>query len=145
MVFEEDDVNGNIGISELECRIDAIVRKYGSKFILAIVRSSSTWALITHLDVFYQQNSSIDDCALPSNNDMGLNAEAMIIPKTEGSYSFKELIIQCGPLQLLATGGYYGQLGRNTKNAFLGSALPKRCQLSTNETYSIMIPFFQAK
>lgn len=53
VVFGEDDVNGNIGTSELERRIDSFVTKYGSKFILAIIRSSSTWALITHLDVFF--------------------------------------------------------------------------------------------
>lgn len=57
VVFEDDGLNGTIGISSLEHQIDTLVTKYGSKFILAIVQSTSTWALITHLDAFYQQDS----------------------------------------------------------------------------------------
>lgn len=143
--FEEDDIYGTIGNAELEHRVDAVVTKYSSKFVLAIVQSQSTWALITHLDAFYQQDSNIDDCALPSNTAMDSEARAIVLQKTEGLYAFKELVIQCGPLQLLAIGGYYGQVGANNKKAFLGSALPKSCQLSTDETYSIKIPFLQAK
>jgi hypothetical protein len=145
VVFEEDDIYGTIGILHSEHRMDAIVTKYGSKFILAIVQSASTWALITHLDAFYQQDSSVDDCALPANTGMDLNAKAIVLQKTEGRYSFNELVIQCGPIQLLAVGGYYGQVGSNTKTAFLGSALPKGCQLSTDETYNVTVPFFQAR
>ncbi|KAI9283748.1 hypothetical protein BC943DRAFT_268563, partial [Umbelopsis sp. AD052] len=121
-----------------------VTKKYGSKFVLAIVQSQSSWALITHLDAFYQRDSSIDDCALPSNTATELEAKALVLQKTEGLYSFKELVIQCGPIQLLAIGGFYGQIGAKNKTAFLGSALPKQCQLSTDETYSILIPFFQA-
>ncbi|KAG2171885.1 hypothetical protein INT44_006114 [Umbelopsis vinacea] len=145
VTFEEEDIYGTMGNAQLEHRVDAVTTKYSSKFVLAIVQGQSTWALITHLDAFYQQDSSIDDCALPSNTAMDLEARALVLRKTEGLYSFKELVIQCGPLQLLAIGGYYGQVGANTKTAFLGSALSKQCQLSTEETYSIMLPFFQAK
>ncbi|GAB5587994.1 hypothetical protein Unana1_02894 [Umbelopsis nana] len=74
---------------------------------------------------------------------MDATAKAIVLQKTEGPYHFKELIIQCGPIQLLAIGGSYGQVGGNTKTAFLGSTLPKHCQLSTEETYNIMIPFFK--
>ncbi|CAO3684306.1 unnamed protein product [Umbelopsis ramanniana] len=143
VVFEEDHINGTIGTSAAQDHIDALMMKYSSKFVLAIVQSTSSWALITHLDAFYQQDSSLDDCALPRNADMDKNAKAMILQKTEGPYNFNELIIQCGPIQLLAIGGYYGQVGSKTKSAFLGSALPKGCQLSMSETYNILIPFFQ--
>jgi len=91
----------------------------------------------------YQQDSSLDDCALPRNADMDKNAKAIILQKTERAYNFNELIIQYGPIQLLAIGGHYGQVGSKAKSAFLGSALPKGCQLSMDETYNILIPFFQ--
>jgi hypothetical protein len=58
--------------------------KYSSKLVLAIVQSNSSWALITHLDAFYQQDSSLDDCALPRNADMDKNAKVIILQKTEG-------------------------------------------------------------
>lgn len=143
VIFEEDHINGNIGISAAQDQIDALMIKYSSKFVLAIVQSTSSWALTTHLDAFYQQNSSLDDCALPRNADIDKNAKVTILQKTEGPYNFNELIIQCGPIQLLAVGGYYGKAGSKTKSAFLGSALPKGCQLSIDETYNILIPFFQ--
>jgi hypothetical protein len=145
VVFEDDMINGSIGISASETQIDNMVTKYSSKFVMAIVQSTSNWALITHLDAFYQQDSSVDDCALPRNTDMNPTAKAMVLQKTEGPYNFKELIIQCGPIQLLIIGGYYGQLGNKNKNAFLGSDLPKNCSLSTEESYQIMTPFFQAR
>ncbi|KAI8575111.1 hypothetical protein K450DRAFT_263223 [Umbelopsis ramanniana AG] len=124
VAFEERHINGSIGISPTEDQIDALVTKYSSKFVLAIIQSTSSWDLITNLDAFYQQDSSVDDCALPPNTDMDINAKAILLQETEELHNFKELIIQCGPIQLSAIVGYYGQTGSNTKTAFLGSALP---------------------
>ncbi|KAG2171906.1 hypothetical protein INT44_006696 [Umbelopsis vinacea] len=145
VVFKEDHLNSSIAISHAEDQIDAMITKYSSKFVLAIIQSTSSWALITHLDAFYQRDSSADDCALPPNTNMDVNAKAMLLQKTEGSYNYKELVIQCGAIQLLAIGGYYGQIGSTTKKAFLGSALPKGCNLSMDETFNIMIPLFPAQ
>lgn len=119
-----------------------MVLAHAKQLVMAALIGRESWVLVTHFDVFLQNESGIDDCALPSDETFSSSPSAKITTKNEFRSNWKEVIIQWGCLQFLAVGGYYGEQGKSTRNAFLGSALPATCPLSAGDDFTIAIPFF---
>lgn len=112
------------------------------KLVNAVIVGSKYWILLTHFDVFLQNMSGTDDCAIPCKWPYSVHPIVKIISKTEFGKEWKEIIVQWGRIQVLAVGGFFGQVGSYNKTAFLGSALSAEAEIA-DDNFRILIPFCQ--
>jgi hypothetical protein len=108
----------------------------------AVILGSKYWILLTHFDVYLQNMSGIDDCAIPCKWPYSGHPVVKIISKTEFGNEWKEIIVQWGRMQLLAVGGFFGQVGSYHKTAFLGSAISAEAAIA-DDNFRILVPFCQ--
>lgn len=104
--------------------IDNFVCDIGSKFLEAVLCNHHTWVLVTHVDVFLQEQPLFDRCAHNRRGVYNSMPKASIATNAyAGSTSWQELRIQWGNVQILCLGGLYGEIGSAKKMAFLGPSV----------------------
>lgn len=94
--------------------LDGRVAAISSKYVEAILLSPRIWVYITHFDSFLQYGRGFDDCAISRKLTLtqeGSNPKADIIDKNEYAATWKEIVIRIGQLELLALGGFMGEIG----------------------------------
>ncbi|CAO3649696.1 unnamed protein product [Cunninghamella blakesleeana] len=121
--------------------VNDIVKDHATRLLNSILLGEDYWVFITHIDAFYQNHRMFDDCALPNNDDIKLEPKVILNEKNELRNSWKELIIQWGPIQFLCVGGFFGSNMDSKVTPFLGSAISSKSKLQ-NDTFTIWTPLF---
>jgi len=122
--------------------VSMAIESHAQKLVNAVMVGSTYWILLTHFDVFLQNMSGIDDCAIPCKWPYSVIPIVKMISKTEFGKEWKEIIVQWGRMQVLAVGGFFGQVGSYHKTAFLGSAISADAAIA-DDNFRILVPFCQ--
>ncbi|CAO3673131.1 unnamed protein product [Umbelopsis ramanniana] len=122
--------------------VSMAIESHTQKLVNAVLLGTTYWILLTHFDVYLQNMSGTDDCAIPSKWQYSAHPIIKILRKTEFGKEWKEIIVQWGRIQVLAVGGFFGQVGSYQKTAFLGSAIPAEADIA-DDNFRILVPFCQ--
>ena len=128
--------------ASVEHTINQNIQDHSVYFIECILKSKASWAFLTQVDLFVQDNKSIDDCARERRHEYYEKPKAFIIDKTYHDKSWKELVVRWGNYEYLALGGYVGLLHGTRRRAFLGSALNNDVVnvIGNDREFEILIP-----
>jgi hypothetical protein len=87
--------------------------------------SDKFWVLVAQFTTYLSNLQTFDDCAYDVDEEDLKHFKVNPMPKTNPPYSWKELIIQNGHVQMLVIGGIYSKIEDNrTLSPFLGTSFP---------------------
>lgn len=90
----------------------------------SIITNGNDFVMVTQFDIFLSNQSGLDDCAYPVDNQYLTSFIVGLKQKARFKATWNELIIQNGKYQILVTGGLFLTYGNSTWQPFLGSSFP---------------------
>lgn len=118
-----------------------MVLAHAKQLVMAALIGRESWVLVTHFDVFLQNESGIDDCALPSDETFSSSPSAKITTKNEFRSNWKEVIIQWGCLQFLAVWWLLWRARKIHKECVLGLGIAGNLPTQRGRRFHYRHPF----
>ncbi|GAA5812882.1 hypothetical protein MFLAVUS_006341 [Mucor flavus] len=104
--------------------INNLITVTATKFIKSVISFDDNWIFVTQLDAFIRNDRDTDPCAI--DTDLMTYPETPIVKIVQKSYkrtTWHEMVILYGRLELLVTGGIYGDTKSSSLKSFLGAPL----------------------
>ncbi|KAI7849142.1 hypothetical protein BDC45DRAFT_609747 [Circinella umbellata] len=132
--------NGKNNHHKVACQL---VTQYAKRFVEMVILGNVNWICVTQFEVYWTNLKHVDDCALRRliNNDP--SPKVVVVECRDYSNPYYQLVVRCGELEFLATGGYYGSKGdARRRRAFLGGSLPPdmATQVMNDTGYMVAVP-----
>ncbi|KAI8063104.1 hypothetical protein BDF21DRAFT_347208 [Thamnidium elegans] len=99
-----------------EAEASRLAVKYGNIFIESISIIDDIYLIMTSCSIFIHNNPAINDCAQLSKMSYQKNPIAYIRRNKRFSLEYFEYSIRIGELEILATGGFWGDRYDSSKN-----------------------------
>ncbi|KAG2221199.1 hypothetical protein INT45_000239 [Circinella minor] len=101
-----------------------LVNEYASQFLESFIMFGDHFLTPISIDVYWHNNSDLDDCADAAPTKYETSAKALIKEQkaTTGSYYY-EASVKIGYMELVVTGGFVGNSTYDKTTPFLGSSI----------------------